>query len=1238
MTTNGGHYGIYGNAGNITISGGQVTANGDFLGIYAHAGNITLGWTSTTDFIQANSYSAGGTVSIAEGKLFAVYDGETLTSYLPSGALSSQKVSTLGGKTLRPVASIPSVSYLDAEGNTQQRTEYTILTGSETNLTGGWYVAKGPLDYSRMIRLSGDVHLILKDGAVMRVGTEQSCVDYGIDGGENSFSIYAQSTGESKGQLSVNANAFAISTKNITISGGQVTACGGTYGIVGGDNIIISGGQVTANGSDRGIFARSGSGNITISGGQVTANGSTYGIQASGNVTLGWTSLSDFVQANSYNSLYGSVSIADDKVFAVYNGDALTSYLRSGTLSSEQVSYLGGKTLRAMTSIPSVPYLDAEGNTQQRTEYTILTGSETSLIGGWYVAEGTLNYSQGIALSGDVHLILKDGAVMRVGTEQSCVDFGIDGGENSFSIYAQSTGDSKGQLSVNANAFAISTKNITISGGLVTACGGTYGIGAGDNIIISGGQVTANGSGYGIGANDNVIISGGQVTANGGNDGIYVYEGDITLGWTSTTDFVQANSYNSLYGSVSIADDKVFAVYDGESFTSYLTSGKLSRQKVSDLGGKTLRAVSGQFVTYLDAGGNTQVCTEYTTLTGGETNLAAGWYVAEGTLGYSQTIALSGGTEQSRVDNYGINGDGHSFSICAQSTGDSKGQLSVNATNKAICAKNITISSGQVTANGGNDGIYANEGDVTISGGQVTTNGIQASGNVTLGWTSLSDFILANSYNGSVSIAEGKVFAVYNGTTITSYLSSGTLSSELVPNLGGKMLRAVVGLPVSYIDAEGNTQQCTDYTILTGSETNLDGGWYVANGDIDYSSCIIMDGDVHLILADGAKVNLSEAKPLEEATDWTDVCSIYADPANLTIYGQTEGTGTINAKGFVAVVEGNLTVNGGTLNATVAISIDAGAITTMGITINGGTIFAESPDFGIAAENITLGWSNASDRIYASSYSGTVKIADGKAFYNGSEVLSGTVTDMDKLNGKTLIGVDVLEDASNNDVAALATSLNGKQTNIALNGRTLWKDGAWNTLCLPFDVTIEGSVLDGADVRALADANLTDDVLTLNFTKEGEVCKIEAGKPYIIKWKEGENLVSPVFTGVTVDATTHNFRSEDGKVYFKGTYAPLSWNAENQSILFLGAGNELNWPLAGARLNAFRAYFQLIGEAKAREFVVNFDGETTGISNTDRTDYTDKADAWYTVNGVRLSAKPTTKGMYIKNGKKVVIK
>ena len=31
-------------------------------------------------------------------------------------------------------------------------------------------------------------------------------------------------------------------------------------------------------------------------------------------------------------------------------------------------------------------------------------------------------------------------------------------------------------------------------------------------------------------------------------------------------------------------------------------------------------------------------------------------------------------------------------------------------------------------------------------------------------------------------------------------------------------------------------------------------------------------------------------------------------------------------------------------------------------------------------------------------------------------------------------------------------------------------------------------------------------------------------------------------------------------------------------------------------------------------------------------------DAWYTLNGTRLDGKPATKGIYIRNGKKVVVK
>ena len=61
--------------------------------------------------------------------------------------------------------------------------------------------------------------------------------------------------------------------------------------------------------------------------------------------------------------------------------------------------------------------------------------------------------------------------------------------------------------------------------------------------------------------------------------------------------------------------------------------------------------------------------------------------------------------------------------------------------------------------------------------------------------------------------------------------------------------------------------------------------------------------------------------------------------------------------------------------------------------------------------------------------------------------------------------------------------------------------------------------------------------------------------------------------------------------------------------------------------------------ANASALTIVFDGETTGITTTDYTDSTDSTDkAWYDLNGHKLDRKPTRKGLYIHNGKKIVIK
>ena len=48
-------------------------------------------------------------------------------------------------------------------------------------------------------------------------------------------------------------------------------------------------------------------------------------------------------------------------------------------------------------------------------------------------------------------------------------------------------------------------------------------------------------------------------------------------------------------------------------------------------------------------------------------------------------------------------------------------------------------------------------------------------------------------------------------------------------------------------------------------------------------------------------------------------------------------------------------------------------------------------------------------------------------------------------------------------------------------------------------------------------------------------------------------------------------------------------------------------------------------------------GDNTGIENIEYT-IESQSDAWYTLDGRRLSSKPTKKGLYLQGGKKIVVK
>ena len=217
------------------------------------------------------------------------------------------------------------------------------------------------------------------------------------------------------------------------------------------------------------------------------------------------------------------------------------------------------------------------------------------------------------------------------------------------------------------------------------------------------------------------------------------------------------------------------------------------------------------------------------------------------------------------------------------------------------------------------------------------------------------------------------------------------------------------------------------------------------------------------------------------------------------------------------------------------------------------------------------------------------------------------------------------------DNSAALTEWDGYEADVTLT-RTL-SAGSWNTFAAPFSTAIP----DGWTVKELSSTSFADGTLTLNFAN---ATSIEAGKPYLVKVAASADLSAAPFTGAIVSKDAQPFTSTD--VDFIPTLGATTIpDGDTKAVLFLAANNTLLNPSAlPANMKGFRAYFQLKGEAasQARAFSMNLgDGETTGIIaiGTDRAASTDNAT--YTLDGRRIS-KATQKGVYIQNGKKVIIK
>ena len=175
---------------------------------------------------------------------------------------------------------------------------------------------------------------------------------------------------------------------------------------------------------------------------------------------------------------------------------------------------------------------------------------------------------------------------------------------------------------------------------------------------------------------------------------------------------------------------------------------------------------------------------------------------------------------------------------------------------------------------------------------------------------------------------------------------------------------------------------------------------------------------------------------------------------------------------------------------------------------------------------------------------------------------------------QTVASVRLDYDTDNTDLIAHYT---GKKANVTLGGRRFYKNGSWNSLTLPFDLDdFAGTPLEGASVRELKSVECSDNTITLKFSA---VASIKAHRPYIVRWDEGDDALSPVFSGVTIQngspVKVTMMRGNEELITFVGVYDPLTLKANDRNKLFFGNDSRLYWPSEDVPVYADFAYFQL---------------------------------------------------------------
>ena len=251
------------------------------------------------------------------------------------------------------------------------------------------------------------------------------------------------------------------------------------------------------------------------------------------------------------------------------------------------------------------------------------------------------------------------------------------------------------------------------------------------------------------------------------------------------------------------------------------------------------------------------------------------------------------------------------------------------------------------------------------------------------------------------------------------------------------------------------------------------------------------------------------------------------------------------------------------------------------------------------------------------------------------------VADLNKINA-----VEVITDAAANG--------NNYDVTLTDDGFVLKKD-QWSTLVLPFAIDPlkfceeVGTYAVFNELKSATDGNVK---FGLTYSE------LPANTPFLVKPQKDidfgkvNNNNTPadpaddyreiIFHGVkfentNVDAAEKTATATVGEADFIGVYDQTTVNGA--AGIYIPQNGKFHEVATGtAQVYFMAAYLKVNSANAARITVEEADGSTTAISAITADGQLIPAEGWYTLNGVKLQAAPVEKGVYINNGKKVVIK